>query len=307
MRRAVVLFCVQVVLVRAPCFGAEQPASRPAPPTTGNRTGASTRAAQPATRPAQPATRPALPAYRVEAEGFSADAGSVKALLDSASRELWRHFPDANIEPFVVTRGRGAPITLFNRNARGEIVIRLDTEDSYWSQYSYQFAHEFCHILCGFREDSPGNKWFEETLCETASLFVLRAMARSWKQEPPFPNWRDYRDSLRAYADDVVRKRDQFDLIAQDGLGAFYRANKETLRKEPCSRDLNGAMSLVLLRLFEKEPERWEAVRWLNTASSSREEEFERYLRRWHGATPDKHKEFVRRIARLYGIALAQP
>ena len=62
----------------------------------------------------------------------------IRAVLDSAGRELWRFFPNDRIEPIVVTHGRGGPITLFQRNGRGEIVIRLDTEKTYWCQYAYQ-------------------------------------------------------------------------------------------------------------------------------------------------------------------------
>jgi hypothetical protein len=248
-----------------------------------------------------------VPAYRVEIDGFNAAEVDVRAVLDSAAGELYRYFPDYRIDPIVVTRGREGPITLFHRNGRGEIVMRLDTGGLYWCQYVYQFAHELCHVLCGFDEDYPGNKWFEETVCETASLFVLRAMARSWKDDPPYAHWRDFRDSLRSYADDVMRSRDLIDEIHERGLPAFYRAHEETLREHPCRRDLNGAMSLVLLRLFEKDPQRWEAVRWLNSAPSPEGETFGEYLARWRRAVPERHKPFVGRIAELYGIELPSP
>jgi len=286
MRRIATVLGPGLVLMCGMCLAAQQPAQKPAQ---------------------QPAVRTAPPVYRVEPEGFNASERDIKALLDSAACTMWRYFPTAKIEPLVITRGHEGPITLFRRNDRGEIVMRLDTGNTYWSQYVYQFGHEFCHILCGFRADSPGNKWFEETLCETASLFVLRAMARSWQNDPPYPNWKDYRDSLRQYADDVACQRDQLDVIAEKGLGAFYRANREAFRKEPCLRELNGAMAVVLLRLLEKEPEHWEAVRGLNSGPSTPDEPLALYFRRWHNAMPVKHKPFVKHIARLYGIALEQP
>jgi len=245
-----------------------------------------------------------VPAYRVEIEGFDAPEADVRAVLDSAARELWCFFPDHEIEPIVVTRGYEAPITLFERNGRGEIVIRLNTGGLYWCQYAYQFSHELCHVLCGFDQDFRGNRWFEETLCETASIFVIRAMARTWKDDPPYPNWRRYRAALRSYADDAIRRWDRIDEIHERGLPAFYRTHEETLRANPCRRDLNGAMSLVLLRLFEEDPRRWEAVRWLNTAPSPEGETFRDYLGRWHQAVPDRHKAFVGRIAKLYGVEL---
>ncbi len=193
---------------------------------------------------------PVMPPCRVEADGFKASARDIKAVCDSAGRELWRFFPDYKIEPIVVTRRHGGPIVLFKRNPRGEIVMRLDTESTYWSQYAYQFAHEFCHVLCGFDEDYKGNKWFEEVLCETASLFAIRAMAEAWADDPPYPHWKDYRHSLRKYADNVIARRSGVFDIYKTGLKRFYLEHKEELESNPGSRDLNGAMSIVMLRLF---------------------------------------------------------
>ena len=245
-----------------------------------------------------------VPVYRVETEGFDASEADIRAVLDSAARELWQFFPDYRIEPMVVTRGRSGPITLFQRNDRGEIVVRLDTGKTYWCQYSYQFAHEFCHILCGFKEEYRGNKWFEETLCETASLYAMRAMSRTWKKSPPYPHWKDYRDSLREYVDDVMGKRDGVYEIYQKGLPCFYLAHKSGLEKDPNLRELNGAMSLVLLRLFEERPERWEAIRWLNNPPAREGETFQVYLKKWRDAAPAKHKPLVEKISGLYGVSV---
>lgn len=244
------------------------------------------------------------PVYRLEAETFGASEADIRAVFDSAGGELWRFFPDYRIDPIVVTRGHSGPITLFQRNDRGEIVMRLDTEKTYWSQYAYQFAHEFCHVLCGFKAGDQGNKWFEETLCETASLFVMRAMSRTWKTSAPYANWKDYRDSLRDYVDNILRKREKVYEIYEKGLPAFYRAHQAALEKEPSSRELNGAMALVLLHLFEEQPERWEAVRWLNSSPPRAGETFPAYLQKWHNAAPKQHKPFVEKIARLFGISI---
>jgi hypothetical protein len=246
------------------------------------------------------------PVFRVESAGFDASEADVRALLESVSRELWQHFPDYKIEPIVVTRGHHGPITLFDRNQCGEIVVQLDTEKTFWAQYSYQFAHEFCHVLCGFRRGYEGNKWFEETVCETASLYVMRAMAKTWKTSPPYPNWKDYRDALRDYADDNMRKREGIYEIEKHGLPAFYRAHQSVLEKEPCSRELNSAMAIVLLQLFEERPERWEAVRWLNSSPARDGDTFATYLRNWRDAAPAKHRPFVERIAELYDVPLGE-
>lgn len=244
-------------------------------------------------------------AFRVEANGFDgASEADIRAVLSSAGRELFQYFPGYKIEPIVVTRGHKGPITLFARNRGGEIVVQLDTAGLFWCQYAYQYAHELCHVLCGYKAGYEGNRWFEETLCETASLFAMRSMSKTWKQSPPYSNWRDYRDALRDYCDDVIRGRTQVHEIYARGLSGFYQAHKDQLQKESCVRELNGAMAVVLLGLFEEQPRRWEAVRWLNSTPSRPGDSFATYLQNWHDAVPAGHREFVKLLAELYGMPL---
>lgn len=243
-----------------------------------------------------------VPLYRIDTTDFGASEDDIRAVCDSTAKQLWRHFPDYDLEPFVVTRGKSGPIVLFQRNDAKEIVLRLDTSDTFWSQYAYQFGHEFCHILAGFKAGDPGNLWFEETLCEMASLYVLRGMARDWKDHPPYKNWAGYRDSLREYADDVILKRKQVREINTLGLAAFQRQHDAELRKDPTNRELNGAMAVVLLPLFEEQPKHWEAIRWLNDKPRPADESFASYLTRWHGAVPEKHRAFVQGIGTMYGV-----
>ena len=249
----------------------------------------------------KPEQRP-VPLYRIDTTDFNASEADIRAVCDSAAKQLWKHFPDYDLEPFVVTRGKSGPIVLFQRNDAKEIVLRLDTGNTFWSQYAYQFGHEFCHILAGFRPGDKQNLWFEETLCELASLYVLRGMARDWKEQPPYKNWSDYRDSLRSYADDVILKRRLVREINSLGLAAFQRKHEAELNTDPTDRELNGAMAVVLLPLFEEQPDHWEAIRWLNHEARPAKESFADYLKRWHAAVPERHRAFVQEIARLYGI-----
>lgn len=248
----------------------------------------------------QPAAAP-MPEFRVDASGFDAREADIRAVCDSAGRELWRHFPDYRLEPIIVARGKSGPITLFQRNAQREIVIQLDTAGTKWCQYAYQFAHEFCHVLCGAKKGDTSNQWFEETLCEMASLYAMRGMARTWKTNPPYPNWRDYRDSLRDYIDDTMRRWPHTDEIVTLGLPAFYARHEAALRRNSTDREMNGSIAVVLLREFEARPEHWESVRWLNAKRTDAARTFDAYLSDWHDAVPEKHKPFVAKIAELFG------
>ena len=63
-------------------------------------------------------------------------------------------------------------------------------------------------------------------------------------------------------------------------------------------------MAIVFLHLFEERPERWEAVRWLNSTPPRDGDTLAKYLQNWHKAAPAKHQSFVRDVSNLYGVTL---
>jgi hypothetical protein len=138
-----------------------------------------------------------------------ASSADITALLRSAAFELWRHCPRTKLDGIDVYHRADHPQTDFKRTPNGRIAIGLAAQDTHWAQFSFQFAHEFCHMLANYsnspqrsvRYPPPANFWLEECLCETASLFTLRAMSRSWQIAPPYPAWRDYAPWLNAYAE----------------------------------------------------------------------------------------------------------
>ena len=134
--------------------------------------------------------------------------------------------------------------------------------------------------------------------------YAIRGMARSWRTDPPYPNWRDYRDSLRDYADDTMRRWPHVEEIARVGLPAFYAHHEARLRANPVDRDLNGSMAVVLLRAFEETPAHWEAVRWLNERRTDAPRTFDAHLADWHASVPERHRPFVERLAALFGRPL---
>lgn len=244
--------------------------------------------------------------FRVAADGWGrATVPEVEQVLGSAAGVLWKFFPKLKVEPFVVLRGRDGPIVHYQRNVVGEIVLKLDTSDHLWCQYVYQFAHEFCHILCGFREQAwRRNNWFEETMCEVASLFVLRRLTDVWKERPPYPNWAAYAPEFRRYARGIMDGRT---VIGDGHLADFYRKHRKTLETTPRDRALNGAMALPLLGLVEAAPDSWEAVSWLNLEPSPEGESFGAYLERWQAAVPARHRAFVAEVMRRFEVAGSRP
>lgn len=237
---------------------------------------------------------------RVAKEGWGgAGSADIKAVCLSAAGEIKKHLPGREFEPISVAYSTRGPMVIFGLGEAHERRVLLNVQNSYWSQYSYQFAHEFCHIVCNYRESDKANHWFEESLCETASLFAIRQMAESWKTKPPYANWKDYAKSMRTYADEHMKK---IDPLGDLTLAHWYQRNEEALRKNSTDRPKNQVVAATLLPLFEKTPEHWAALSSLNQWDKTRTLTWKEYLADWHTRVPEKHKKFVVEIAGLFEV-----
>lgn len=246
--------------------------------------------------------RAEAPPIRVEAEGFHSPKEDISKVCDSVAAEFtrgWKALPDSKV---LVERSKQGPITLDQHNEQGETVVRLDTEGTFWAQYAYQFAHELCHVMATDRKRERKHLWFEETLCETASLYCLRKMDATWRSDAPYPNWRSFAPNLGDYARKVMLGREYHADIIKSGLPAFYQSHRERLEAEPCDRELNGAMAVVLLGCLENEPQHWESIKWLNATPMGQDKSFASHMKRWRDAVPEEHRKFVTGIAALFGI-----
>jgi hypothetical protein len=220
----------------------------------------------------------------------------VRRVLHSAGEQLWQCFPDQMLSPIMV-EPQGGPIVLFRHGPQGEYLVQLNTGGRFWAQHAYQFAHEFTHILCKFDENPHRNRWFEESLCETASLFALRKMAEVWAVRPPYPNWRSYSKSLASYADERIEKAR---LPAGKTLAAWFHEESEHLYANAALRDKNTTVAVALLPLFEREPQHWEAVSYLNARKPPKDQTFADFLKQWQASAPQKHRAFIRQIGKKF-------
>lgn len=250
----------------------------------------------------EPRKRAELDIRPVAHDAWGNSKDNVRAVLLSAANELWPYFPERSLKPILV-EPLGGPITLFNRGRDGEYRVKLDTGDNLWSQWAYQFAHEFGHILSNYDEVSHQNKWFEETVCEVASLFALRRMADTWSKDSASASWRRYASALRKYADDRSAKAK---LPEGKTLPEWYEAHARALAKTGYDREKNTLVAVQLLPLFEKTPEHWEAIGWLAKAKKGHSESLPDYLKAWQTQCPEKHRAFVAAVADKFGIDLAK-
>ena len=226
----------------------------------------------------------------------------IQKVCESAAAMLTTHLSDDGFAPIMVQRDKSGPITLYKRGPGNEYIVKLDTSDRAWSQLAFQFAHEFCHVVCNYRNATNQQLWFEETLCECASLYALKQMALEWKTNAPYSNWKSYATSLGDYAADRIATHGG----RKDSIAQFYQTHQTELYKTGTNRELNTYLAVRLLPLFEATPTAWQALRYLNLGPAKENVSFKTYLKGWHDRAPQKHHAFIQRIAAEFELELTR-
>ncbi len=251
---------------------------------------------------------------RVRMDGFGgASEADIKAVLRSAANELWQHCPDVRFEApgFEIYHNEKYPITHFERSEDGWIVIGLAVEGNLWARFAFQFAHEFAHALMDHSNDwrrlwhkvEHANQWLEESICETSSLFCLRAMARTWKTAPPYPNWKDYATALASYAQERMDDP-KHRLPGGQTFAAWFAAEEAGLRKAWAQREKNTIIAQQLLPLFETQPGGWEALPWLKRGTRDVNKPLAKHLAEWHSGAPAEQRAFIARLAEVFAVKI---
>ena len=244
--------------------------------------------------------------------GFGgASAADISALLRSTGESLWQHCPHTRWEVpgFFIYHSDPYPITLDDHRSDGRIAIGLTPKGNLWAQFAYQFAHEFGHALAGHSNDwrkcairgPRPNHWLEESLCETASLFALRAMGKSWQTAPPYPNWKSYAIHLTEYAQERLDKTAQSH-AADRGFLAWFQENEASMRAKSTLREKNNVVAMKLLPLLEATPSGWEAITFYNLAKSDPEKTLAAQFRDWNVNAPPLHRKFIGELAAIFGL-----
>jgi hypothetical protein len=81
---------------------------------------------------------------------------------------------DIMANDFCIYNDPNAPYPMLITN-KESLIIRTCVETGFWCQFIYQFSHELTHfVIRTFKKNNNKNiyvKWFEETICESMSLF----------------------------------------------------------------------------------------------------------------------------------------
>lgn len=203
----------------------------------------------------------------------------IRAVLFSAYGVLVRLFEAAPEAAVHVSRwNRDHQFTVQDKRP---YQVFLSARDTYWSQYVYQFSHELCHILTHFdRYKTHKHKWFEESLCELASLHVLRFLAKVWIEDPPSGIYEAaaFARHHQFYAEEIEKKTP---IPPQSDLPAWLNRNIDRLEDDPTCRELNRVVAVSLLSSFRQDPVLWRDCGWLNCWDVRKDGTFSEYLKSW--------------------------
>ncbi|HRP97686.1 MAG TPA: hypothetical protein PL143_15705 [Rhodocyclaceae bacterium] len=239
---------------------------------------------------------------RVEGEDWgSAEREEVEAVLYAVADQLVAAPAAVFDRPIVVTHAPGSPVTLYERGPSGEYQVRLSARDRRWAQYAYQFGHELCHIMSNYAAHDAGrvlrrNQWFEEALCETAALYTLRSLARSWRDAAPYTSWEAYAPVLAGYADRLIAEPHRH-LPVGLAPSRWLAAHLDRLARDPYRRKYNEVVATLLLPLFEREPAAWASLHALNRDPRDAVVGLARYLQNWKDNAEPAHRGFIAAIA----------
>ena len=159
--------------------------------------------------------------------------------------------------------------------------IRLNARDTHWCQFVYQFSHELCHVMTNFdRYKGHKHRWFDESLCELASLFVLHRLADTWARKPSshIADATAFAPNHRAYAERIASR---YSRPRQHDLPRWLTENITTLQINPYERALNGTVAVTLLGRFLADPSLWRECGHLNHWDPHADATFGEYVGSW--------------------------
>lgn len=157
--------------------------------------------------------------------------------------------------PFLTVRYRAneEPETFRPQN-----LIYLSSSDAYYLQHIYQFSHELCHFMVP-AEVCPPFRWFEETLCQAMSWYILQRIYDMGSNDPlPWLN-----DLCLKCPDYISNSKSDRMPLAPSPLSVFVAQHLPYLQTECYDRKMNSAIAYEIYPLLEEYPSLWRIVPYL--------------------------------------------
>lgn len=239
--------------------------------------------------------------FYLQTDGWGqAQIQDITKLLDSVILEFYANLDTGQTtekQVYVINNKNKVPPTDYPEIIKLDKfnLIYLSSYDRLWSKYSYQFAHELCHhvIDSDFYTTNDKFGWFEETLCELASIFCLDKMSQTWLTNPPYPNWKDYSTALTDCVREIIEKPEN---KISKSFKNWLSENLDALFKDRYKREENRIIALQLFPLFKNRPEFWTTIQYLKFIKVIDEMTFDNFIDAWTELVPENLKELLTEI-----------
>jgi hypothetical protein len=179
----------------------------------------------------------------------------------------------------------GPPAVWLHPDGSSMAWLIVDVGERAWSQLAYQFGHELGHVMANswqpFAKPALPCQWIEESLVEAFSIRGLGRLAKSWKEDPPFPHDNAYGDAVADYRHNIIQRYSA--LADEQGLSKnpakWFAENRSEI--EAPGHPLSGPASLTVLTEYEREPSSVEGLGALNRWPGRSGVPIEEYFRQW--------------------------
>lgn len=177
-------------------------------------------------------------------------------------------------------------------------VILLHTKDLVWCQYIYQFSHEFCHFTISSTYDEKNDHfgWLEESICELASLYLLKVASQKWTSSPPYTNWVTYAKEIETYFNSRINLINKIDL----GFKTWLSNKLPELSKNRYDRKSNLIIANALLSSILAKPSHWNSLITFAQVEYSSTTTLENFFDIWIESVEDNHKDNLNEIKNIF-------
>jgi hypothetical protein len=146
------------------------------------------------------------------------------------------------------------------------------------------------------------NQWFEEMLCETASLYMLKRYASMWDVLTPRAEWHGYAPEIQRFTRLAITEEHRH-LPRNVRFEDWFRENGPGLVSKPYLREKNELVAMTFLPLLEQTSD-WGAIEYLNVENREGDNTFYDYLVRWYRKTPPEQMQLVESAFRVFQFKL---
>ena len=201
----------------------------------------------------------------------------VREILDPVYNLLVQSFDSNPRYPVeVYFRSQGPKVDLVSGVHR----VGISAQQTFWMRYAYEFSHEIGHVLTNWQDlEEYRFSWFNETMCELASLYVISSFAESGLYGFSYEQWMNYLNDIKVrYTSD---RWTNYRIGEDSRTGSWFPRFQSEMERNNLIRELNAAIAFELLPYFVDRPELWQGVAYINQWDTSRNRDFREYLSSW--------------------------